>query len=60
VNDHLTAGRGQLLHGHQEEPEPSINPPVPSIVRPFTSVIKIILDLSSPSHAFWVGNTIFP
>jgi len=57
--DHLTDGRGQLLHGHQEEPEPSINPPVPSIVRPFTFEIKIILDLS-PSHAPLVGTNIFP
>ena len=59
MNDHLTVSRGQFLHGHQEEPEPSINPPVPSIVRPLTFVIKIILDLS-PSDASWVGNTIFP
>ena len=59
VRYHLTEGRGQFLHAHQVEPKPSIDPPVPSIVRPFTFVIKIIVDLS-PSHAFWVATAILP
>jgi len=37
----VTAGLGQDLHGHQEEPKPSINPPLPFTVRFSTFLMEI-------------------